>query len=542
MRGARSAKWVVGAIGVALAATACGGDSDSDNGDKKDKKAAAPQVVMELGEPQNGLIPSNTYESEGSEVMNALFTGLVRYDEKNQTQLDMAQSIETTDNKVWTIKVKPGYTFHNGEKVTAESYVNAWNYGANQDNTQETNPLYAKISGYADLNPGAKKKPTTDKLKGLEVVDESTFKVTLDAPFSAFKTLLGFNAFYALPKVFFDDPKGFETAPVGNGPFKISGKFEHNVQIKTVKYAKHPDASKIKIAGVTFKIYTDQETAYRDLQGGTIDIMDTLPVSALATAKQDLGERYITGVDSSVAYIGFDNSTLKATDADTRKAISMAIDRKSITEKVFLGATTPADDFINPLVPGNRKGACEACAYDPAAAKKLYDGAKGLPGDKLNLAYNADGDHKTWIEAVANQLEENLGIKVTVQPKEQFATILDELGAKKYKGAFRLGWSMDYPSAENYLRPIFSEEAIENGSNYSGYINKDVEKYLDDADQADSPEEALSLYQKADDVILGEMPYLPIYFYARNAGLSKDLKSATIDSMAQVDWTSVTPS
>lgn len=538
MRGARSAKWVAGATVVALAATACGG---SDSGD--DDSASTPQVVMELGEPQHGLVPSNTYESEGSEVMNALFTGLVRYDEKNETQLDLAQSIESPDNKVWTIKLKDGYTFHNGDKVTAESFVNAWNYGANQDNAQETNPLYAKIDGYADLNPGEGKKPTTDKMKGLKVVDDLTFTVTLSAPFSAFKTMLGFNAFYPLPKAFFDDPKAFETAPVGNGPFKMDGKFEHNVQIKTVKFDKHPDAKDIKIAGVTFKIYTDLDTAYRDLQGGTVDINDTLPVSALATAKADLGDRYLKGVDSAVAYVGFDPTTLKATDANTRKAVSMAIDREAIAEKVFLGSKTPADDFINPLVPGYREGACgDACKFDAAAAKKLYESSKGFAGDTLNLAYNADGDHKTWIEAVANQLEENLGLKVTVEPKEQFATILDELGDKKYKGAFRLGWSMDYPSAENYLRPIFSEEAITNGSNYSGYINQDVEKFLDAADQAPDEQTALESYQKADDQILADMPYIPVYFYTRDAGLSKDLKAATIDSMGQVDWSTVEPS
>ncbi|MEU2153860.1 ABC transporter substrate-binding protein [Streptomyces sp. NPDC019396] len=540
MRGAKSAKWVAGAIVVALAATACGGGSGS-NG----KDGAARQIVMELGEPQNGLVPSNTYESEGSEVMNALFTGLVRYDEKNEAQLDMAASIETKDSKVWTIKLKDGYTFHNGEKVTAQSYVDAWNYGANQDNTQETNPLYAKIDGYADLNPGEGKKPATDKMKGLKVVDEKTFEVTLSAPFSSFKTMLGFNSFYPLPKAFFSDPKGFETAPIGNGPFKMDGKFVHNQQIKTVKYDKHPDVKDIKIAGVTFKIYNNQDTSYRDLLGGAVDIMDNIPTSAMATASKDLGDRYIEGTDSGVGYLGFPPATTNKafSKPEIRKAISMAIDRKAITEKIFLNTRTPADDFINPLVPGYRQGACgDACKYNPTEAKKAFDAAGGLPGNKMELGYNADGGHKEWISALAAQLEKNLGLDVTVKPFEQFGAILDDLGAKKYKGAFRMAWSMDYPAAENYLRPIFSEDAITNGSNYSGYVNKDVEKFLDQADTATSEDAAVKAYQQADDVLLKELPYIPVYFYKLNAGTSKNIKPGLrIDNMTQVDWTSVNP-
>ncbi|MEE1756365.1 peptide ABC transporter substrate-binding protein [Streptomyces sp. SP18CS02] len=538
MRGAKSAKWVAGAIVVALAATACGG---SDSGSKG---GGARQVVMELGEPQNGLIPSNTYESEGGEVMNALFTGLVKYDEKNEAQLDLAASIETKDSKVWTIKLKDGYTFHNGEPVTAQSFADAWNYGANQKNTQETNPLFSKIDGYADLNPGAGKEPTTDKMKGLKALDEKTLEVTLAAPFSAFKTMLGFNAFYPLPKAFFKDPKGFETAPVGNGLFKMDGKFVRNQQIKTVKYDKHPDAGQLKISGVTFKIYTSQDTAYRDLIGGRVDIMDTIPLSAMPTASKDLGERYIQGTDSGVGYIGFPLKYNKTYEKpEIRKAISMAIDRKAITEKIFVNTRTPADDFINPLVPGYRQGACgPACTYNPAEAKKAFDAAGGVPGNTIELGYNADGGHKDWMQAVAGQLEKNLGIKVTVKPFEQFQAILNDLGDKKYGGGFRMAWSMDYPAAENYLRPVFSKIAIENGSNYSGYINEDVEKLLNQGDTAATEDAAVKAYQQADDILLKDMPYIPVYFYKLNAGVSKNIKPGVrIDNMTQVDWTTVNP-
>ncbi|RPF36009.1 ABC transporter substrate-binding protein [Streptomyces sp. TLI_185] len=527
MRGAKSAKWVAIAAVVALGATACGGGGDDTSSGKGKGNGV---VSVEIGEPQNGLVPTNTYETEGGQVINALFTGLTKLDADNKVVNAMAQSIESKGNKVWTIKLKSGYTFHNGEKVTAQSFVDAWNYGANQTNAQQTNPLFSHIQGYSDLNPGEGKKPKTDKMSGLKAVDDSTLEITLNGAFSAFPAQLSYLAFSPLPKAFFKDPKGFGDAPIGNGPFKIKGTFKHNEEIDVTKYDKYPDASNIEVKGVNFKIYSNLDTAYKDLVAGNLDVQLVIPNSGLPTYHKDLPGRYIDEADSGVGYIGFPIKYNKAfQNADLRKAISMSIDRKTIASKIFLGARTPADDFISPIIDGYRKGACgEACTLDAAKAKELYKKSGGLPGNKLELGYNADGDHKAWIEAVANQIQQNLGIKVTAKPFEQFQTILNDLDAKKYQGAFRMAWNMDYPDMENYLRPIFSKEAIANGSNYSGYVSPDFEKLLVEGDQAATHEDAVKKYQQADDVILKDLPYIPVYFYTLNSGFSDKIKSMKI--------------
>ncbi|WP_019058429.1 peptide ABC transporter substrate-binding protein [Streptomyces prunicolor] len=537
MRGAKSAKWVAIAAVVALGATACGGGGDdSSSGGGKGNGV----VSVEIGEPQNSLVPTNTYETEGGQVINALFTGLTKLDADNKVVNAMAESIESKDNKVWTIKLKSGYTFHNGEKVTAQSFADAWNYGANQTNAQQTNPLFSHIAGYADLNPGEGKKPTTDKMSGLKVVDDSTLQVTLSGAFSAFPSQLSFTAFVPLPTAFFKDPKAFGEAPIGNGPFKMSGTFKHNESISVVKYDKSPEASKIEVKGVNFKVYSNLDTAYKDLVAGNLDTLLTIPNSGLPTYHKDLPGHYMDTADSGVGYIGFPIKYNKAfQNADLRKAISMSIDRATISSKIFLGARTPADDYISPIIDGYRKGACgEACTYNPSAAKELYTKSGGLPGNTLEIGYNADGDHKAWIEAVANQIQQSLGIKVTAKPFEQFQTILNDLDAKKYQGAFRMAWSMDYPDMENYLRPIFSKEAIANGSNYSGYTNEDFEKFLVQGDQAPTHEEAIKKYQAADDVLLKDMPYIPVYFYTLNTGFSDKIKSLKIAGH-QILWDTV---
>src|SRR5690606_34992800 len=105
MRGARSAKWVAGAIVVALAATACGGGSD-DKGDSSKKGALAGYVSIDVGEPQKPLVPADTNESNGAYVIRALFTQLLDFDEKGEIVYTNAESVTTEDSKTWTIKLK----------------------------------------------------------------------------------------------------------------------------------------------------------------------------------------------------------------------------------------------------------------------------------------------------------------------------------------------------------------------------------------------------------------------------------------------------
>ncbi|MEU6867228.1 ABC transporter substrate-binding protein [Streptomyces sp. NPDC046876] len=538
MRGATSAKWVAGAVIVAMAATAC-----STSKDDAGNKAGGGSITVVLGEPQHGLIGQNTAESEGAEVLNALFTGLVDYDNKtNEPKLAVAESIETTDSKTWTIKIKDGYTFHNGEKVDAQSFVRAWNWGANQDNAAEGMPFFSKIEGSDELAPGKDKKPTATELKGLKVVDEKTFTVTLKNPFSQFKTMLGYNAFYPLPKAFEADPKKFGEAPIGNGPFQMDGAWDHNKQIKVKRYDKYPTEGRAKLQGVTFKIYDNLDTAYNDLRADNIQIVDKLPISAMATVSQEFGDRYIYKPESAVGYIGLPLETNPEAfgKVEIRKAISMAIDRDAITKTIFNGTRKPADDFISPIIPGYRKGALgEAGTYNPTKAKELFQQAGGIPGNKLELGYNADGGHKEWIEAVANQLKANLGLEVTAKPYAKFGDLLDDLGAAKYKGAFRMAWSMDYPAAENYLRPIFSKVAIDNGSNYGHYKNDEFEKVMDAADKATDPAEGQKLYQQADDIIIKDLPYIPVFTYMSSSAYSKSVKNVEVDAQGRMDLANV---
>ncbi|GGL19306.1 peptide ABC transporter substrate-binding protein [Sphaerisporangium melleum] len=541
MRVTKGAQIVAGTALLALAVAACGGGgSSSGTGSSSSAAGNAGAVRVEIAEPQHDLIPGNTTETSGAEVLNALFVGLVDYDADKKPYNRVAESIESTDSTTWTIKLKDGYKWHNGEPVTAQNFVDSWNFTANGANAQEGNYFFGSIKGYDDLNPGEGKTPTATTLSGLKVVDDKTFTVELKNPFSGFPTMLGYTAFYPLPKAAFESEgklkADFGGNPIGNGPFKISKPWKRGTD-QTISLVRDDNfkEGKAKVDAVDFKIYTDLSTAFNDLRAGNLDIMDQLPPEGIATAKNEFGDRYIEQPSSGIGYIGFPtkNGADYAKNADVRKAISMAIDRKTITETVFSGTRVPADDFISPVVSGYRQGACgEACTYDPAKAKALFDQAGGAKMGTIEIGYNADGGHKEWIEAVANNLRTNLGVEVTPKPVEKFAAILEDLGNKKWSGAFRMAWIMDYPSPENYLRPQFGSGG---SSNYSGFASKEFDDLVTQGDAAKTLDEGIKFYQQADDLVLKEMPYIPVYFYQTNGAYSQHVKNVKIDPFERID-------
>lgn len=182
MRGATYARWVVSAVAVALAAAACGGGSD---GGTRGSHGSGI-LSASWGDPQKPLELTNTGETLGTTVLDMIFRNLKRYDAKTGKAENMlAEKIETSDSQNFTITIKNGWTFSNGEKVTAKSFVDAWNYGASLKNNQRNAYFFGYIDGYDKVHP-ASGSQTADTLSGLVIVDDHTFIVRLNQKFSTF--------------------------------------------------------------------------------------------------------------------------------------------------------------------------------------------------------------------------------------------------------------------------------------------------------------------------------------------------------------------
>lgn len=532
----------LGLTALALTLSACGKGPSSEG-------ASADGLVISIGigEPKF-LIPSTTTESNGSDVLDALFTDLVEYDEDFRPYEMAAESITTEDNKVWTIKLRPGWTFHNGEPVTADAYINAWNAGAWGPNAHDGNYFFSKIEGYDALNPAdAATTPTAKKLTGLAKLDELTFQVTLQDPYVNFKSMLGYTAFLPLPAAAFSDidnnviSPDYNEAPIGQGPFKVVGKWEHDQIIRTVRNEDYAGPKKPALAGIDYKIYQTVTTQYQDLLAGQLDIVPDIGPENIGSAPSDLGDRFKQTLASTIQILAFPTFEKRFSDVRIRRAISMAIDREEITRVIFRNAQQPLRAYVSPLVPGYREGICgTACEFRPEEARKLFESAGGAAavGGRLEIAYNVDGGHRPWVDATCNQIEKNLGVECAGNPVPKFAELLTKAERKEPMGMFRMGWIFDYPAIENYLGPLYSTRG---SSNYYGYSNPEFDRLLAAGDQAATPEEALVQYQKAEDLLVQDMPVLPLRYMLNSFGHSPRIANVAMDVFRHVQVLDITP-
>ena len=232
MRFTRTSK-ALGIVAVAaLALTGCGAGGGSTT--SASTSAGDPNKVITAysNEPQNPLLPANTNEVYGGRVVELLFEGLRSYDASGKAVNELADSIDSPDAQNWTIKVKQGSKFTNGEAITAKTFVDSWNFAANSKNLQNNGFFFESIDGYADVSAvttvtAADGKttttpaPTADTMSGLKATDDSTITVKLAQPEADWSLRLGYSAFYPLPSAALKDPKTYGAKPGRQRPVQV---------------------------------------------------------------------------------------------------------------------------------------------------------------------------------------------------------------------------------------------------------------------------------------------------------------------------------
>jgi oligopeptide transport system substrate-binding protein len=542
MRVSKRASAVAVGAAVALIASGC---SSSGSGGSNAGASADGAITIEGTQPENPLVPANTTETGGGKIVDWLFTGLVEYPNNGGApQNALAESIDTTDSKVYKIKIKKDTKFHDGTVVKAKNFVDAWNWGAYSPNGAQNSSFFADIAGFADVNTtdpdedGPKKapEPKAKEMSGLKVVDDWNFEVTLNAPTAVFPTKLGYSTFMPLPDSFFQNPEAFGKKPIGNGPVKFVS-WEDDVMIKLTRFDDYQLRDKMKIKDVNVKIYQDDTAAYNDLVSGNLDFQQQVPVSSLAGDKwkADLGDRAITSTTPVTGIIAFPIYDKRFQNPKLRKAISLSINRQEITDKIFFGNRKPADSWANPLTPGAKPGNCTACAFNVDEAKKLLAEAGGFTG-KLTLSYNADASHKEWMEAVAQQIKTNLGIDAVATGVPTFAVFRQNINAHKMTGMYRAGWQQDYPDVENWVNPLY----VTGGSSNDGlYSNPQVDALAKEASSAPSIDASHEKFAQAVALIDQDVPTVPIYFGGQQSGHSEKIKKMELSNVGELDITSV---
>lgn len=511
----------------ALALTACSGDGDPDTTATPGggTSAASTGVVSYVGnEPQNPLIPSNTNEVGGGNIIDLLFAGLTTLSPSGELSMEVAESIESEDNVTWTVVLEDGWKFTNGDAVTSASFVDAWKAGAYNLNTY----FFSHIDGYDEESEA--------ELTGLAVVDEKSFTITLDEANPEFPMLLAYSAFYPLPAGAIEDPATYGEKPVGNGPYKFASDtaWQHNVKVDLVPNPEYDGARKAQNGGVTFRFIESLDAAYNEVLAGNLDVTDKIPDSALATFQDELGDRSVNQasaifqsftIHKDEPGFGFDEEGRLR-----RQAISRAINRPQITKAIFADTRIPAKDFTSETMPGFSDSipGSEVLEFDAEEAKRLWAEADAIKpwSGTFTIAYNADGGHQNWVDAVINQIKNNLGIAAEGKPYPTFAELRTDVTNGTIEGGFRTGWQADVPAMSNFLGPLYQTGA---GSNDAKYANPDFDRLVREGQAllADDADAAAAKFNQAQELLLQDLPAIPLWYAAVAGGWSDKVENVT---------------
>ncbi|MBZ4575557.1 ABC transporter substrate-binding protein [Mycobacterium avium subsp. hominissuis] len=491
-------------------------------------------VVVNGGEPPNPLVPTGTNDSQGGRILDRLFAGLMSYDAAGNPAPEVAQSIESGDNVNYRIVLKPGWRFTDGSPVTAHSFVDAWKHGALSTNAQLQQSFFSPIDGYDALAAG---QPQQTTMTGLRVVNDLEFTVRLKAPTVDFKLRLGHSAFYPLPQAAFRDMAAFGRHPIGNGPYQLADgpdgpAWEHNVRIDLRPNPDYHGNRKPRNKGLRFEFYANLDTAYADLLSGNLDVLDTIPPSALPVYRRDLADRVTTGpaaINQSLdtplrlPHFGGEEGRLR------RLALSAAINRAQICRQIFADTRSPARDFTARSLPGfdpNIAGS-DALDFDPERARRLWAQADAISAwsGSYPIAYNADAGHQDWVDAVANGIKNVLGIDALGAPQPTFAGFRTQITNRSIGSAFRAGWQGDYPSMIEFLAPLFATGA---GSNDVGYSSPRFDAALKTAEAAPDLPQAAALANDAQRILFHDMPVVPLWNYISVVGWSAEVSHVTV--------------
>lgn len=519
---------------LSLFAAACGSDSETTDGAAVDTEdTAAPEETEDTTAPEEtedttapddemdeemtgggnvsyGIVePSwidsfNTQDSEGFEVARLLFDGLTDYGEDLNPVPAVATDWSSDDNVTWTFNLRDDVTFHDGTPVTAQSFVDGFNRVANPDNLSDVSyqgSYVAAVAGWADVEAGE-----APEISGLTAIDDTTLEIVLETAYPVLPKVLSHPVFSPVNMAAVEaGGDSYSDAPVGNGPYQMVGSWEHDVRIELERYEDYYGTPGLPDT-ITFNIYDSSETMYLEAQAGNLDISE-VPPENITTADADFNGNFIDVAVGVINYLGFPNDQAPFDNPEIRKALSMAIDRDTITDAIFAGTRAPAKGFAPPLAPG-AIGGCANTEYNPDMAKELFDAAGGIPGNTVTFYFNSGGGHEDWTQAVANGWLQTLGLEAEFVAQE-FSPYLDQLQAGEVDGPYRLGWGWDAPTAENFLTPLYGSGSSDN---YSAFASDEFDAAIADFKAAASEEDGFPALETAQNILCDEMPVAPMFF------------------------------
>ena len=509
----------------ALVLAGCGG-----GGSKSATKAGGKILTIELGPEVESIDPALNTTNDGANYLTYLFDNLLRIDKEGKVAPSLAEKYEVSeDGLTWTFHLRDGLKWSDGSDLTANDFVYSWQRMIDP----EVAAPYAEITlgmleGYEEAigKPDADGNPTIDpdvtKL-GVEATDDKTLVVRMSSPTPYFDKLATFAALSPVKKDVVDaNPDGWTLDPktyISSGPFKLT-EWKSGSYLMLEKNENYWNKDAVKLDGIKCLLMQDQNAAFSAYESGDALMIKDIPTQEITTLQKR--SDYHLDPQLGTYFIDLNNTLDEFKDARVRQALSLALDRKYISETITAGTYTPASGFVSAGTSDWDGSLWADNITDPsvyinvddfagnlAKAKELlaeagHPNGEGLP--TLTYSTNDSAYHKKIAEYLQQAWKE-LGVNVEVNIVE-WKSFTPQRRSGNYQIA-RDGWVMDYNDPSNILQLTQTG----NGNNSSKYSNPEYDALLEKAAKEVDPQTRFGYFHQAEEMLMRDMGVTPLLYY-----------------------------
>ena len=502
--------------------------------------AREDSININVGPEPKTIDPTLNSAVDGSIYIQHAFEGLATRDKENKITGGVAESWDISeDGLTYVFHIREDAKWSDGQKITADDFVYSWRRAVNPDTAAEYAYQFEPVLNAMDINVG--KKPV-DSL-GIRAIDENTLEVKLASPTAYFIELAAFPTFFPLREdiieEYGDDWTLSPDTYIGNGPFVLTERRTDD-RLVMEKNTNYWNADSIIPQRLVFVLMQNETAAMAGVKEGSIHFANHPPLSDIETLQNE-GLMYITPYIGTYYYcLNWTNRTLR--DARVRKALALAIDRNYIVKEVSKAGEVPATAWVPNGISDTedangdfRKVGGDYYSVKEEDLEKNIEEAKrllaeaGYPGGRgfpvLEFKSNSGVNHIQIFEAIQQMWKESLNIDSTLS-QEEWATFQDTRQNKDFVVA-RHGWIGDYNDPMTFLGVFLSYSVQNNG----GYSNKAYDDNLRIAMSTIDQKVRMEAMHKAEDVLMGDMGLIPIYFYTEPLMVSKKLSDVVYDPL-----------
>lgn len=454
-------------------------------------------------------------------VVSQLFDPLTRIDPGTGEAKPLAATTWSTspNGLSWTFGIAPA-KFHDGTPVTPNDFKAAFDRITRKATNSDVAFQFEAVKGFHAVKIAG----TVPTLAGI-VPGPTSLTFQLDRPFAELPQFLAHPALGPLPKSMIAAPAKLQSAPVGNGPFRMASARTGD-SVTLTRYEEHAGGTAY-LDGISIRLVSDGDQGWRDFLAGRNDVAE-VPADAIAGSRARAGNSGF-GPFWAALYYGLNLRNPAFAKPEVRKALSLAIDRKNIADVVYGGTKEEATGIIPRGVRGFRSDACADCERDLNRARSLITAAFGgrpppLTIDHLNASPSAE-----VARAIAGDLQE-IGLAVSLRAHNS-TDYLRVLQAGQHQLA-ELGWLAEVPTPDGFLA-----QQLRTGSpnNHTGFADAQFDTFIDQARAEKDDSKRLEAYRSAEKRAFDLMPLIPIVFFRNHVGVASNVRGLRIDGAGLFD-------